>query len=131
MAIRCPPPARRFRPSVSLQADAQPNERRYLPLVIVKLREPVLVWGDRLLSVGLVVGGQLAVWEPGWSFSNLALAVVVAGATVPLIWRRRFPLGALVAVAAAVLSTLVLPLDDPGGEAGFFVFWGLVLVVYS
>jgi signal transduction histidine kinase len=91
----------------------------------------VLVWGDRLLSLGLVVGGQLAVWEFGWSVSNLALAAVMASATVPLFWRRRFPLGAVVVVVVAVLSTLVLPLDDHGGEAGFFLWWALVLVVYS
>jgi signal transduction histidine kinase len=99
--------------------------------VIERFRDPVLVWGDRLLSLGLVVGGQLAVWEFGWSLSNLALAVMVGGSTVPLFWRRRFPLGALAVVAAAVLSTFVLPIEDPGGEAGFFVWWALVLVVYS
>jgi hypothetical protein len=113
----CRPPAWRFelrhRADLSLvpvhrEADAKAHERRYLPLVMARIREPVLLWGDRLLSLGLVVGGQLAVWEFGWSLSNLALAAVMVCATVPLFWRRRFPLGALVVVVVAALSTFVL-----------------------
>jgi signal transduction histidine kinase len=97
--------------------------------MFVPLRKPLLVWGDRLLVLGLVVGGQLAVWESGSSPSTLALAAVVAGATLPLFWRRRFPLGVLLLVAAAALSTVAF--SDRGGEAGFFLWWALVLVVYS
>ena len=99
--------------------------------MIAKVRPVVLVWGDRLLSLGLVVGGQLAVWELGWSLANLALAALVGGATVPLFWRQRFPFGALVIVVASVVSAFALSDEDRGGEAGFFVFWGLVLVAYS
>ena len=93
------------------------------------LRQPLLVWGDRLLVLGLVVGGQLTVWDRGSSLSTLVLAAVVAGATFPLFWRRRFPFGVLLLVAAAALSGVAF--SDRGGEAGFFVWWALVLVVYA
>lgn len=96
-----------------------------------RLPDRVLAWADRLLSSGLVVGAQLAVWEFGWSLRNLALAAVVAAATLPLFWRRLFPLASLVVVSAAVFSTYAFRDSDPGGEAGFFLWWALVFVLYS
>ena len=91
----------------------------------------MLVWADRLLSGGLVVGAQLAVWAFGWSLRNFAVAAVVACATLPLFWRRRFPLASLVVVAAATFSTYAFRNSDPSGEVGFFLWWALVLVLYS
>jgi signal transduction histidine kinase len=74
--------------------------RRLAPAVVwsrlVALRPPQ---ADVLLAAGLLVVGQIETWTTSSFEPKLPLAVLAVLVTVPLAWRRRAPLGALLAMA--------------------------------
>src|SRR5690349_19244351 len=85
-------------------------------------------------AIVLAVLGQLEVWAPSWvpgvgdaTGNHVLLSVTAAAATLPLVARRRLPLGVLVVVvgALALQRVVTTPTD------GLALLAALMLAAYS
>lgn len=82
---------------------------------------------DALLAIGVMsvsVLVHLTVRDPAYASPSLSGAVLAVAATLPLIWRRRWPVTVLVLVAAAQAACEVLQLFGPN--------WiGVIIAAYT
>jgi signal transduction histidine kinase len=108
-------------------ADAEGMGLRYVRRVSRRLAVLRLSPFDAVLGAALVIASQIDVWLGGTSASPAAVAALGALATVPVAWRRRWPLVVL------VISTLALgaigSFENEGGvTAAFAVLVGCFTV---
>jgi signal transduction histidine kinase len=89
---------------------------------------PSASWALDALAVTLVVViGEIEVWTVDRLEMRPLWAVLVALVAAPLVWRRRFPLGSLLAVG--LVTTLYG--SQPAAEDALFTTVALVIAVYS
>jgi signal transduction histidine kinase len=89
--------------------------------------------GDALLALAFAVWGQIDLWVVGGSFTQVpgpkvATAPFLLLFTLPLAWRRLYPLGALVVVTAAIVAEAFAVGRSP--EGGLILF-PVLIVLYS
>jgi signal transduction histidine kinase len=84
---------------------------------------------DSALALALTVGGQLELWLGlGEVKPSPAVALGVLAMTLPVAWRRRYPVMTALAVAGALAYGDLLGIDDESLNAPFLA---LVVAIYS
>jgi signal transduction histidine kinase len=79
---------------------------------------------DARLGAVLVIAGQFDVWVGGSSGSPAAAAALIALATVPVAWRRRWPLTVLVMATLGLGGLAIVEEDQAGVTAAFAALLG-------
>jgi signal transduction histidine kinase len=87
-------------------------------------------WGDVVLAAALTIFVQADIWgDDGYiTGSKPFLALTSLCMTVPLVWRRRFPLGVALVVAGAILLQAAVE-RGPHPPDGPFIAW--IVTSYS
>ncbi len=88
---------------------------------------------DWLVASVLLLVAEFEIWvepifENGLPGPRPALSVLAGVALAPLVWRRRFPLGALAIVVAGLLAIGAVGADE---QSGFAFVLALLLAVYA
>jgi signal transduction histidine kinase len=89
--------------------------------------------GDAALALAFAVWGQIDLWIVGGSFTQVpgphaATAPFLLLFTLPLAWRRIYPLGALVTIAVAITAESLIIGQSP--EGGLILF-PVLIALYS
>jgi signal transduction histidine kinase len=109
------------------EADAAAGAVRYVRHVKPRVALPRPGSVDALLGAALVIAGQLDVWLGGTSAAPVPVAALIALATVPVAWRRYWPLAVLVLSTGALVGVATFE-DEAGVTAAFAVLLGCFTV---
>lgn len=107
-------------------ASAEVNPLQAAP----RLRAATSRWGDIALAVALTVFVQIGIWtDDGYlTGSKPFFTVTSLLMTAPLAWRRRFPVGVTLLIAAAILLQAAVE-SGPRPPDGPFLAW--IVAAYS